>query len=109
MPYVQSLLAEKITSLPDQTVEQNVLLWCIPSLLPVGIEIDFVIEKDGKITFVEAKHSERPDNRKFNFHKISPLFNTEIKKMLACSIKESGLSSMKDYSIYNPLYGKIYL
>ena len=35
-----------------------------------GVEIDFIIEKDGKILLVEAKTSERPDPRKLNFNKI---------------------------------------
>ncbi len=70
-----------------------------------GVEIDFIIEKDGKIFLVEAKTSERPDARKLNFNKIAPLFKEEVVSVVACSIEEKGLIKLKDFSVYNPLYG----
>ncbi len=33
----------------------------------VGVEIDFIVEKDGKIFLVEAKTSEKPNLQKLNF------------------------------------------
>ena len=70
-----------------------------------GVEIDFIIEKDGKILLVEAKTSERPDPRKLNFNKIAPLFKEEVIAVVACTVEEKGLIKLKDFSVYNPLYG----
>jgi predicted AAA+ superfamily ATPase len=70
-----------------------------------GVEIDFIIEKDGKIFLVEAKTSERPDARKLNFNKIALRFKEEVVSVVACSIEEKGLIKLKDFSVYNPLYG----
>lgn len=70
-----------------------------------GVEIDFIIENDGKIFLVEAKASERPDTRKLNFNKIAPLFKEEVVSIVACAIEEKGLIVLKDFSVYNPLYG----
>jgi len=70
-----------------------------------GAEIDFIIEKDGKVFLVEAKNSERPNPRKLNFHKIASLFKGPISSVVACSVEEKGIITLKDYSIYNPLYG----
>jgi uncharacterized protein len=69
-----------------------------------GVEIDFIIEKDGKTFLVEAKASERPDPRKLNFKKIAPLFKDVI-AVVACTVEEKGLIQLKDFSVYNPLYG----
>ena len=70
-----------------------------------GVEIDFVIEKDGKVILVEAKNSERPNPQKLNFRKIAPLFKKEVTSVVACGIEEKGMFYLKDYSVYNPLYG----
>ncbi len=70
-----------------------------------GVEIDFIIEIDGKILLIEAKASERPDTRKLNFNKISPLFNSQTSSIVACNVEEKGLITLKDYAVYNPLYG----
>jgi len=70
-----------------------------------GVEVDFIIEKDGKIILVEAKNSERPNPKKLNFKKIAPLFKEKVTSIVACGIEEEGVISLKDYSIYNPLYG----
>ncbi len=72
-----------------------------------GVEIDFVIEKDGEVFLVEAKHSERPNLGKLNFKKIAPLFKENVNSMVACGVEEGGLIALKDFSIYNPLFGSI--
>lgn len=70
-----------------------------------GVEIDFIIEKEGIVFLVEAKNSEHPDSRKLNFRKIAPLFRQEIKSVVACGIEEQVKVSLREYSLYNPLYG----
>ncbi len=70
-----------------------------------GVEIDFVIEKDGKVILVEAKNNERPNPKKLNFKKIAPLFQVKVSNVVACGVEEEGMISLKDYSVYNPLFG----
>jgi len=70
-----------------------------------GVEIDFVIEKDGKVILVEAKNNERPNPKKLNFKKIAPLFRVKVSNVVACGVEEEGMISLKDYSVYNPLFG----
>ncbi len=70
-----------------------------------GVEIDFIIEKEGKVILVEAKSSERPNPKKLNFSKIAPLFKQEVTSVVACGVEEEGIISLKDYSVYNPLFG----
>ena len=72
-----------------------------------GVEIDFVIEKKGEVFLVEAKHSERPNPEKLNFRKIAPLFSEKVNSLLACTTKEKGLITLRDYAVYNPLFGSI--
>jgi predicted AAA+ superfamily ATPase len=67
-------------------------------------EIDFVIENDGKVFLIEAKSSERPNSKKLNFNKIAPLFKKEVVSVVACTVEEPDIISLKDYSVYNPLY-----
>ncbi len=71
-----------------------------------GVEIDFVIERKGEVFLVEAKHSERPNPAKFNFKKISPLFKKKVSSIVACRINEKDRIYLKDFSVYNPLYGR---
>jgi len=68
-----------------------------------GVEIDFILEKDGAITLTEAKYSERPRTEKLNFKKVSPLFQSEVNCAVACNIQEKGLIHLKNYSLYNPM------
>ena len=70
-----------------------------------GVEIDFILEKDGKTYLIEAKNSERPNPQKLNFRKVAPLFKQDVKCILACNIQEKGVFELKDYSVYNPLFG----
>jgi predicted AAA+ superfamily ATPase len=70
-----------------------------------GVEIDFILEKEGTVFLVEAKYSEHPNSRKLNFRKIAPLFRQAVKSVVACGVEERGTVSLKDYTLYNPLYG----
>ena len=70
-----------------------------------GVEIDFIIEKNNKTHLIEAKFSERPNSRKLNFHKVAPLFQKEVSSTVACGVEEDGILALKNYSIFNPLYG----
>ena len=68
-----------------------------------GVEIDFVIEAGGRLELIEAKATERVDERKLNFNKVSKLFaNTST--ILACMINESRRVNLKDYIMLNPLF-----
>ena len=71
-------------------------------------EIDFIIEKDGKVFLIEAKSSERPNPKKLNFNQIAPLFKKEVVSVVACTVEEPDIISFKDYSVYNPLYGFLF-
>ncbi|MDZ7740080.1 MAG: ATP-binding protein [Bacteroidales bacterium] len=68
-----------------------------------GNEIDFIIEKEGKVYLIEAKHTERPDRSKLNFNKIAPFFKTKVNSIVACGIQEQGIIKLKNFSVYNPL------
>lgn len=70
-----------------------------------GVEIDFIIEKEGKVILVEAKTSERPNSKKLNFRKIAPLFKEKVTSVVACGVEEKGMIYLRDYSVYNPLFG----
>lgn len=70
-----------------------------------GVEIDFILEKDSKTWLIEAKSSEKPNPKKLNFKKIAPFFEREVQSLLACNIPDKGMYELKDYSVYNPLYG----
>ncbi|HKL34176.1 MAG TPA: ATP-binding protein, partial [Tangfeifania sp.] len=60
-------------------------------------EIDFIIEKDGKVFLIEAKSSERPNPKKLNFNQIAPLFKKEVVSVVACTVEEPDIISLKDY------------
>ena len=70
-----------------------------------GVEIDFIVEKEGEIFLVEAKHSERPDPAKLNFNKIAPRMNEKVTSLVACVVEEKGIIRLKEFSIFNPLFG----
>ncbi len=70
-----------------------------------GVEIDFIIEKKGEVFLVEAKHSERPNPSKLNFKKIAPLFKEKVSSMVACNVQNKGHIALKEFSVFNPLYG----
>jgi predicted AAA+ superfamily ATPase len=70
-----------------------------------GVEMDFIIEENTIHTLVEAKFTEQPDKRKLNFDKVAPLFKDKTNCVLACAIEEKGLFHLRDYKVYNPLFG----
>jgi predicted AAA+ superfamily ATPase len=72
-----------------------------------GIEIDFVVEKEGETYLIEAKYTERPKPDKLHLIKIARLFNRPVNPLVACNIDESGVVALKAYSAYNPLNGPI--
>jgi predicted AAA+ superfamily ATPase len=73
-----------------------------------GVEIDFIVEKNGEYFLIEAKNSERPNPKKLNFHKVAPLFKGNVKSIVACSVEEKELIALKNYSVYNPLYSYLF-
>lgn len=73
-----------------------------------GVEIDFVLESSGQTFLVEAKSNERPDERKLNFRKVAPLFPFPVQNILACGIEEEGTFHLKNYKVYNPLFGQAF-
>lgn len=72
-----------------------------------GNEIDFIVEKEGAIYLIEAKHTERPKPGGLHLNRIAPLFDTTVNSFVACNVEESGLVALKDFSVYNPLLGSI--
>jgi len=70
-----------------------------------GVEIDFIVEIKGNTFLVEAKSSERVNDKKLNFKKVIPLFKREVVPVLACGVEEDSIVAMKNYTMYNPLYG----
>jgi predicted AAA+ superfamily ATPase len=72
-----------------------------------GKEIDSIIEKEGATFLIEAKHTERPKPDKLHMNSIARHFDTKVNSLVACNVEESGLISLRDFSIYNPLNGSI--
>lgn len=70
-----------------------------------GVEVDFIVEKNGKVFLVDAKTSERPHPKKLNFKKVASLFKRDVISVVACGVEEKDIVELKDFSIYNPLYG----
>ena len=68
-----------------------------------GVEIDFIVEKESQIFLIEAKYSENPKDGKLNLNKVAPLFKTEIQQLVACTMNEKNLVSLKDFAVFNPL------
>lgn len=71
-----------------------------------GVEIDFVIERKGKLILVEAKAGERIDTNKLHFDRVASLFKDKnrIEKILAQNINETKVLRFKNYVCHNPLY-----
>ena len=70
-----------------------------------GVEIDFVAEKSGLTSLIEAKYAERPDQKKLNFWKVAPKFPDGVSNFCACNINEPSVIQLKELSLYNPLMG----
>jgi predicted AAA+ superfamily ATPase len=67
-----------------------------------GVEIDFVIESGSGLELIEAKATERVDERKLNFAKVEKLF-PRTTSTLACLVNESRTIKLKNYNMLNPL------
>lgn len=75
-----------------------------------GVEVDFVLEKSGKVFLIEAKAQELSHDNKLNFSKVAPLITNKIvESFLACPTNEQSVIAHKDYRIFNPLYCMINL
>ena len=74
-----------------------------------GVEIDFVVEKKGVLSLIEAKAGERIHPGKLNFEKVAPLFQNRfrIENILALNIKQTRPLKKKDYTCLNPVYSRI--
>lgn len=69
-----------------------------------GVEIDFVLEQSSsEITLLEAKETEIPSAKQVNFKKVAPLFNKEVRCVVACNIWQKGFLKLKDFEAFNPL------
>ncbi len=72
-----------------------------------GVDMDFVVESEGKLLLIEAKSGENPDPRKLNFDKVAPLFSNHLhlkpECILACQLQHESALRMKDYWVVNPL------
>jgi len=64
-------------------------------------------KKEGKTYLIEAKHTERPNPDKLYLTRVSRLFNRDVNKLVACNVKETGMIALKQFSVYNPLFGSI--
>ena len=71
-----------------------------------GVEIDFIVEKNMKLFLIEAKSSERIDNRKISFRKVEPLLakKYKVQSVVAHNCQTKMLSRQKEYDAYNPLF-----
>lgn len=71
-----------------------------------GVEIDFVVERKGKLIFIEAKAGERIDSNKLHFDRVASLFEDKykIEKILAQNINETKVLKFRNYVCHNPLY-----
>ena len=49
--------------------------------------------------------SEQPRAEKLNFTKVAPLFQKKVNCIVACNMREKGTIHLKNYSLYNPLFG----
>lgn len=70
-----------------------------------GVEIDFIVESDGKTYLIEAKNNERPNASKLNFKKVAPLFKQKVSCVVACLVNDPLNARLKDYTLSNPLFG----
>ncbi|MBN1466142.1 ATP-binding protein [candidate division KSB1 bacterium] len=71
-----------------------------------GVEIDFVIEKGAQLELIEAKATERVDDRKLKFPHVRRHF-AETTSTVACMINEDRMIDLKNYSMVNPLFADV--
>lgn len=69
-----------------------------------NVELDFIYETSSYRYLIEVKSSERVDERKLNFHKVSPLLKDKAaKNILMANIQEKNIISLGACDIVNPL------
>jgi len=71
-----------------------------------GVEVDFLIERAGVITLVEAKAAELPDPGKTSFRKVQPLLArvaATVRCVLACPCQEPEPVALKEATVLNPV------
>ena len=71
-----------------------------------GVEIDFVIEKKGKLILIEAKAGERVDPKKLHFSRVAELFEEkhQFEKFLAQNIDEKTVLKLKGTHVLIPCF-----
>ena len=78
-----------------------------------GVEIDFIVEKKGKLILIEAKAGERIDAGKLHFNRVARLFEKrpEIQtiRILAQNIKETRVLKQDNVLCHNPLHSDVLL
>ncbi len=74
-----------------------------------GVEIDFLVERKGKLSLIEAKSSERIASAHLNFAKVAPLFSGRFKLRcyLAQNISDSMVIPTGSADCFNPIYTSI--
>jgi predicted AAA+ superfamily ATPase len=76
-----------------------------------GVEIGFIVERKGRLVFIEAKSGETVDKRKLSFRKVVPLFEgrVETSALLACAVQSTNRLEMAGFDVVNPLKAPIEL
>lgn len=73
-----------------------------------GAEVDFLIDRGSTIELIEAKASQRPDPRKLNFDKVTPLFPDATVSCLVAAPLDTDLSlSGAGYRLADPLRSEL--
>lgn len=69
-----------------------------------NVEIDFVIDRGGVITLIEAKAVEQVNERGLNFRKVAGVLeNKKVDCIVACTAREKRPMQFGGYSLVNPL------
>ncbi len=76
-----------------------------------GVEIDFIVEKKGNLTLIEAKSGERLNEKKLNFKKVKPLLEgkSEVKAVLFQNFSDQTIIDRTEFRCFNPLFTDINL
>ena len=63
-----------------------------------------MVDYKSRVSLIEVKNSERIQARRLNFKKVAPLFEVPPECVVACTVNESAVVALNDYSVWNPLY-----
>jgi len=72
-------------------------------------EVDFVVEREGRIVLIEAKAGESTDRRRLHFTKVAPLMKAPVTCRLACGVDADHPLVMDGFTAFNPLLTDIVL